>query len=216
MDVTWEYREPLPPRNTMVEALLFARSNPGLMSPDVQGVAIEVPLSSPENAKRYLLPTAGWGFFGGNVRPKSRGYLQLTGPKPTDSIEIFGNDLSHPDDMKAALASIELFRTIGNSKPMQEFAQREVMPGPLSEPDMEQYVRNAARTFYHQSCTAKMGTDEMSVVDGALRVYGSSNLRIADASIMPRITTGNTMAPCVAIGERASDLLKVEHRISKI
>ena len=62
-----------------------------------------------------------------------------------------------------------------------------------------------------QSCTAKMGRDAMSVVDAQLRVYGIDNLRIADASIMPRITTGNTMAPCVVIGERASDLLRTRH-----
>ena len=214
VDVVWEYREPLEPRNTKCEAVLFARSHPGLSSPDIQGVGVEVPLASVENAKRYRLPEAGWGFFGGNVRPKSRGHLELTGPNPEDPIKIHANDLSHPDDLRTALASVDLFRSIGNSKRMQPFVKREVMPGPLSGPEMEQYIRNGARTFYHQSCTAKMGTDAMSVVDGALRVYGIQNLRIADGSIMPRITTGNTMAPCVVIGERAADLLKKEHKLS--
>ncbi len=214
MDVVWEYREPLEPRNSMCEALLFSGSDAARISPDIQGVGVEVPLASAENAKHYGLPAEGWGFFGGNVRPKSRGHLQLTGPEPTDPIEIYGNDLSHPEDLKIALASIDLFREIGNSKPMQRFTKREVMPGPLRGPEMEQYIRNGARTFYHQSCTAKMGLDEMSVVDGALRVYGTSNLRVADSSIMPRVTTGNTMAPCVVIGEKAADLLKSEHHIS--
>jgi choline dehydrogenase len=68
-------------------------------------------------------------------------------------------------------------------------------------------------TYWHQSCTAKMGRDAMSVVDASLQVYGIKGLRIADASIMPRITTGNTMAPCVVIGERAADLIKSAHGV---
>jgi len=67
-------------------------------------------------------------------------------------------------------------------------------------------------TFWHQTCTAKMGLDEESVVDTSLAVYGVEGLRIADGSILPRITTGNTMAPCVVIGERAADLLLQKHR----
>jgi len=72
---------------------------------------------------------------------------------------------------------------------------------------MEQFIRNSAVTYWHQSCTAKMGRDALSVVDHRLKVYGIEHLRIADASIMPRITVGNTMAPCVVIGERAADLI---------
>lgn len=74
-------------------------------------------------------------------------------------------------------------------------------------------MRNGAVTYWHQSCTAKMGRDVMSVVDANLRVYGIDNLRVADASIMPRITTGNTMAPCVVIGERAAEIIRAAHRI---
>jgi choline dehydrogenase len=69
-------------------------------------------------------------------------------------------------------------------------------------------------SYAHQTSTAKMGRDAMSVVDGQLKVYGVDNLRIADASIMPRVTTGNTMAPSVVIGERAGEILKVAHRMS--
>ena len=75
------------------------------------------------------------------------------------------------------------------------------MPGNLTGRDLETFVRDAATSFWHESCTAKMGRDAMSVVDGNLAVYGTDHLRIADASIMPRVTTGNTMAPCVIIGE---------------
>ena len=69
-------------------------------------------------------------------------------------------------------------------------------------------------TFWHQCCTAKMGRDAMSVVDGRLKVYGVEGLRVADASILPRVTTGNTMAPCVVIGERAAAILQDQHNVA--
>jgi choline dehydrogenase len=87
------------------------------------------------------------------------------------------------------------------------------MPGNLKGAELENFIRDAAVTYYHQTCTAKMGRDPMSVVDGSLRVYGVENLRIADGSIMPRVTTGNTMAPCVVIGERAGEMLREDHKI---
>jgi choline dehydrogenase len=78
---------------------------------------------------------------------------------------------------------------------------------------LETFIRNATVSHSHQSCTAKMGRDALSVVDHRLRVYGLDRLRIADGSILPRVTTGNTMAPCVVIGERAADLLKAAHHL---
>jgi choline dehydrogenase len=87
------------------------------------------------------------------------------------------------------------------------------MPGNLKGRELESFVRDAATTYWHETCTAKMGRDEMSVVDGRLKVYGVDNLRIADGSIMPRITDRNTMAPCVIIGERAAELLRNDHRL---
>jgi choline dehydrogenase len=106
---------------------------------------------------------------------------------------------------------VALCREIGNSPALRPFARRELMPGPLGAADMERWLRRAAGTYFHQTGTAKMGRDAMSVVDGALRVYGILGLRIADGSVMPTITTGNTMAPCVMIGERAADLLLMAH-----
>jgi choline dehydrogenase len=84
-------------------------------------------------------------------------------------------------------------------------------PGNLEGPELEKFIRDAAISYAHQASTAKMGRDAMSVVDGQLKVYGIDNLRIADASVMPRVTTSNTMAPCVVIGERAGEILKVAH-----
>jgi choline dehydrogenase len=144
------------------------------------------------------------------VRPKSRGRIRLTGPNPLDPIEIQDNILSHPDDMKGAIACVELCREIGNSAALRPYTKREVMPGNLKRSDLENFIRDAATTYSHETCTAKMGRDSMSVVDGRLKVYGIDNLRIADGSIMPRVTTGNTMAPCVVIGERAGEILRAE------
>jgi choline dehydrogenase len=85
------------------------------------------------------------------------------------------------------------------------------MPGNLKGGELEGFVRDAAMSYWHQTCTAKMGHDAMSVVGGTLKVYGVENLRIADGSTMPRVTTGNTMAPYVIIGERAADILQAQH-----
>jgi choline dehydrogenase len=88
------------------------------------------------------------------------------------------------------------------------------MPGNLTGGELENYVRDAAVTYWHETGTAKMGPPETeSVVDGALKVYGIDNLRVADGSIMPRVTAGNTMAPCVIIGERAAEILVAEHAL---
>jgi choline dehydrogenase len=147
------------------------------------------------------------------VRPKSVGRLRLTGPSPLDPILIEANTLSHPDDMKAAIAAVELCRDIGNSGALRPFSKREVMPRNLKGSELENFIRNAAGSCWHQTCTAKMGGDEMSVVDANLKVYGIDNLRIADASVMPRVTTGNTMVPCVIIGERAAEVVKATHNV---
>jgi choline dehydrogenase len=147
------------------------------------------------------------------VSPKSRGQLRLTGPNPFDPIQIEAKMLSHSDDMKAAIACVELCREIGNSRALKPYAKREVMPGNLKGAELENFIRDATITTWHQTCTAKMGRDSMSVVDGYLKVYGIDHLRIVDGSIMPRVTTGNTMAPCVVIGERAGEILRAEHNL---
>ncbi len=209
----WEYQQPLAPRNNGGEATFFWKSNPGLDTPDLQTCQGEMPFCSPETAAKFNPPAASWTLYGGVVRPKSRGQIRLTGPSPNDPIEIEANTLSHPDDLKAAVACVELCREIGNSAPLRAYSKREVMPGNLTGAELEDFIRDAAGPYYHQTCTAKMGRDSMSVVDAQLKVYGIKNLRIADGSIMPRVTTGNTMAPCIIVGERAAEALRNEHRL---
>jgi choline dehydrogenase len=212
----WEYEQPLTPRNSASEATFFWKSNPGLDTPDLQGCQVEVPFASPEMAARFNLPADSWTLFGGVARPNSRGWIRLTGPNPLDPIQIEENALSDPDDLKAAIACVDLCREIGNSAPLRPFTKREVMPGNLKSAALENFIRDAATTYWHQTCTAKMGRDSMSVVDANLKVYGIENLRVADGSIMPRVTTGNTMAPCVVIGERATEVIRIDHKLSHI
>jgi choline dehydrogenase len=209
----WEYRQPLAPRNNGGEATFFWKSNPGLDTPDLQTCLGELPICSAETAAKFNLPAASWTLFGGVVRPKSRGQIRLTGPNPHDPVQIEANTLSHPDDLKAAIVCVELCREIGNSSALRPYTKREVMPGKLRGAALEDFVRDGAITYWHQTCTAKMGRDSMSVVDGSLKVYGIDRLRIADGSVMPHVTTGNTMAPCVVIGERAAEILKTQHTI---
>ena len=105
-------------------------------------------------------------------------------------------------------------REIGNAAALRSYASGEVAPGKLDRVSLEQFIRNGLVTFWHQCGTAKMGRDGMSVVDSALKVYGVQGLRVADGSVLPRVTTGNTMAPCVVIGERAAAMLQDEHGAS--
>ena len=208
----WEYREPQQVGNGGSEATLYWKSDPGLDAPDMLHCQVEFPVPSAENATRGV-PEHGWTMFAGLAQPKSRGELRLSGPDADDAMVIRANTLADPDDMRAALASVEMCRDLGNAAAFGTLVKRESMPGQLGGVALEQYLRNGAVTYWHQSCTAKMGRDAMSVVNARLQVYGIDKLRIADASIMPRITTGNTMAPCVVIGERAADILKARYSL---
>jgi choline dehydrogenase len=132
---------------------------------------------------------------------------------PSDPARIDANYLGDPQDLKDLVTGVNTAREIGNSAAMLPFTGREIAPGPLNPEDLERFFRDGLGTFWHQSGTARMGRDAMSVVDGELKVYGVDGLRIADASILPRVTTGNTMAPCVVIAERAAEVFRNTHRL---
>jgi choline dehydrogenase len=110
-------------------------------------------------------------------------------------------------------ACLEFCRDIGNSSALRPFAKREFLPGPLKGAELDEFIRNATVSHSHQTCTARMGGDALAVVDSQLRVHGIERLRIADGSVLPRVTTGNTMAPCVVVGERAAELLRAHHAL---
>lgn len=210
---TWEYHRPQPIGGGGCEAVLYWKTDPRLEAPDLLQCQLEFAVPPPPEVG-VAAPEHGWTMFAGLARPKSRGRLALSGPHPNDPVLIQPNSLSEPDDITAALRTVELCREIGNSTAFGELVKREVVPLQRDRVAREQFIRNSAVTFWHQCGTAKMGRDLLAVVDGQLRVYGLDNLRIADASIMPRIPVGNIMAPCVVIGERAADAAQTDHQLS--
>ncbi|QSY98402.1 GMC family oxidoreductase (plasmid) [Rhizobium bangladeshense] len=212
---TWAYRKPEAVGGSGCEANIYWKSDTRLNQPDILQCQLEFAVPSPSETGLQT-PEYGWTMFNGLAQPKSRGRLRLSGPDINDPVLIEPNSLSEPEDMAAALAAVELCRELGNSDGFRPLVTGETAPGPRSRSGMIDFIRRSAVTYWHQSCTAKMGRDNMSVVDSELKVYGIDSLRIADSSIMPRITTGNTMAPCVVIGERAADLLRKSHGLSAL
>ena len=208
----WEYREPIAPRNTGNEATLYWKTRSELESPDLLFCQVEFPVPSERTVARGV-PEHGWTMFAGLARPTSRGRLRLQDSDPASGLTIDANMMSDPADMEAAIACVELCRELGNAKAFGPLVKGEAMPGPLGRDAMKQFIRESAVTYWHQSCTAKMGRDDASVVDSALKVYGVEGLRVADASIMPRVATGNTQAPCAVIGERAAQMIRRSHNI---
>jgi choline dehydrogenase len=207
----WEYPTALPVYDNGAGATVFWESEHDIDCPDMQLIHAQFPLAGPDVASQYDVPAGAWSFFPALLRPRSVGKLRLTGRGPMDAIEIDANSLSDPSDLDVLVKCVQLARDLGNSTALKPFVKREVMPNDLKRESMEQFIRNSLTTLWHQCGTAKMGRDSMSVVDNTLKVYGVTNLRIADASIMPRVVAGNTMASCVVIGERAGQMLKVEH-----
>ena len=201
----WEAPAPLPLRNNAAEANLFVKSRPELDTPDLHIWHIEVPYLS-EVTGRHAVENV-WSISPALVRPESRGFLRLKSADPREAPEIHANMLADPRDLAALRRSMEITRQLGNSEAMKPFVKREILPGPVEGEALDNLIRDGAMSMNHPTCTAKMGQDDLSVVDAKLRVYGVRNLRIADGSIMPTITTGNTQAPCVIIGERLAEIL---------
>ncbi len=206
----FEYEEPQAVGYGGSEATLYWSSSSALRLPDMFHCQVEFPVPSAENASLGV-PAHGWTMFAGLAHPQSRGRITLSGREFTDAPVIDTGTLSHPDDLRSAVRSIELVRELGASPAFKGLVKGESLPGRMKGQALEHYLRNAAVTYWHQSCTAKMGRDAMAVVDGQLKVYGIDGLRIADASVMPHVTSGNTMAPCVVIGERAVEELVSTH-----
>ena len=185
---------------------LFWRSRPGLPVPDIQPIHFMVPMYEPWMDG----PDNGFTLLGGMVRPLSRGTLRLTGPAPEDPVALDPNILACEADLESLVAAVELCRRIGARACARRVGRRSsAIPGPsVDTPEaVRQYVRETAITYHHQVGTCKMGTDAAAVVDPRLRVHGIEGLRVADASIMPTVTTGNTNAPSIMIGERAAEFL---------
>ena len=207
----WEYRHQVTALSPESYATLFWKSDEALGTPDIQACLLGFPLPLPDLAARVDIPEYGCTICPGVVRPESRGRVRLTGPNALDPVDIEANMLADSRDVNAVIAGVQLCQEIADSAPLRPYIKR--VAAPLCGGDLEDYVRATAQSYWHQTCTAKMGQDDRAVVDGDLRVYGIERLRIADGSIMPRIATGDTMAPCMVIGERAGEILKADHEL---
>tara|TARA_Y100000746_G_scaffold150536_1_gene128963 strand:- start:96 stop:1409 length:1314 start_codon:yes stop_codon:yes gene_type:complete len=143
-------------------------------------------------------------------QPKSRGEITLNSSNPYDYPKIQFNYLKEEYDLEETVKCVHVAREILKQSSMKPYAGKEIGPGEKANSDEEirEYIRSKAETAYHPSCTLKMGIDDMAVVDEKLKIHGLQNIRVADASIMPEITSGNLNAPTLMIGERAADFIQ--------
>jgi choline dehydrogenase-like flavoprotein len=144
------------------------------------------------------------------VRPKARGSVTLRSSDPRDNPVVDPNFLGHPDDLRISVEGVKISREIFSQPSLQKYIRAIRFPDDSvrSQADYEAYARQYGRTSYHPTCTCKMGSDEMSVVDPALRVRGVDGLRICDSSVMPSLIGSNTNAPTIMISEKAADLIR--------
>jgi choline dehydrogenase len=205
----WANTDLTPPKAPRSQTVCFWKTDASLDSPNFYAYARQGVAITPENAARFNPPSGCWSMMVG-MRPESRGRVRLTGAAPTDPLRIDANYLTEARDMTHLIAGLNMAREIGHAAALRAFTGREVAPGLIDERGLQQFFRDGLVTFWHQSGTAKMGRDTMSVVDSRLKVYGVEGLRIADASVMPRVSVGNTMAPCVVIGEQAAAFIGAE------
>lgn len=188
-----------------IQTHLWWRSRSDLPGPDTQPIHFSVPLYEPWMEG----PPNAFTLLGGMVRPQSRGSIRLSGPGAEHPLVIDPQILSAEADLVALEASLGQVREMGTAPALQAWGARELYPGPevTTAKQVRDYVRRTAISYHHQVGTCKMGIDAESVVDPRLRVHGMEGLRVADASVMPAVISGNTNAPSLMIGERAADFL---------
>jgi choline dehydrogenase len=189
-----------------LQAGLFARSGAAVATPDLQitmvpGLGLD---TTRKGQGRH-----GFLIHSYQLRPRSRGTVTLATADALAKPRIHGGYLSDPYDVEVSRAGVKLVRDLFARAPFVPYLGAPLSPGPevRSDSDIDRWVRETAQTVFHPTSTCRMGADERAVVDRDLRVRGIAGLRVADASVMPTITSGNTQAPTVMIAEKASDLL---------
>lgn len=188
------------------EAGGFIRSRAGIQHPDIQyhffPMAIRYDGKSPNDSH-------GFQAHVGPMRSQSRGWVKLRSSNPNDAPRICFNYMSKDEDWEEFRAAVRLTREIFGQQAFAPFAGVELSPGPdvQSDADIDAFIKGAVESAYHPSCTCKMGSDEMSVVDAHCKVPGLDGLRIVDSSIMPSIVSGNLNAPTIMIAEKAADII---------
>ena len=197
------------------EGAAFLKSRAGLDAPDIQAHF----MAALESAANLHWPTLfsrakvednhGVTIRVGPINPESRGSIALRSAKPDEPPRIFANYLSAEFDKRTTIAGVQMIREVMAQKAFAEVLGDELAPGPEVRSDLElrRWLERAGGTTLHPVGTCKMGNDELAVVDAELKVRGVEGLRVADASIMPIISSGNTNAPTVMIGEKAADMV---------
>ncbi|MCK7613022.1 GMC family oxidoreductase [Roseibium sediminicola] len=196
----------------------FVKSNPDTERPNMQLYFSPVSYTKAPKGKRPLMnPDPFPGFLLGfqPTRPTSRGHIGLRSADPFDTPEIHPNSLSTNRDLSEMVEGCRLMRKIAASPSMQSVIDQEITPGPAiqSDEEMLEDVRNRCSTVFHPVSTCRMGPDSTeNVVDARLKVYGVDGLRVVDASIFPAVTSGNTNAPAIMVGEKGADLILEDTR----
>jgi len=186
----------------------FLKSDPALDRPDIQfhiqPFSADNPADGPHRFSAFTASVL-------QLRPESAGYLELTSASMDDYPKIHPNYLATKTDCDTLVRGIKIARKICNTDPLKSMITEEFNPGPsIADNDDDailDWARSHSTTIYHPTGTCKMGQDKMAVVDERLRVHGIKGLRVADASIMPVITSGNTNAPAIMIGEKTAHMV---------
>lgn len=188
----------------------YVKSREGLVSPDV-GISFSAFLMTPQFA---LARDPGLTAITHQLRPESQGTIHIGSQDPAAPPVIDHNFLSAELDRQVTLAAVRHTRRIMQAPALDAYRGEELSPGVNMDDDDEllEWVKATAETTYHPVGTCRMGTDPMAVVDEQLRVHGIEGLRVADASIMPTLTSGNTNAPSIMIGEKAASMILGSHR----
>jgi choline dehydrogenase len=200
----------------------FAMTRPGLQRANAQWHMAPLRLESSTDevedptkpAKLAVAKIGGITSFGCVMQPTPGGDIMITSPDPMKAPRIRYEHLRSEEDQRTTVEIIRLTRKIAEQPALAKFALTEVYPGPLAQSD-DQLLAHALKTGvigYHPAGTCKMGNDALAVVDHELKVHGIRGLRVADASIMPILTSGNTNAPCMMIGMKAGDLILASYR----
>jgi choline dehydrogenase len=198
---------------TMVQCQVMTKTDPSLSSPDVQlqFTPLAITRNVDENGMFNVQPAKEEGFVASStfLHTRYRGHVSLRGSDPSATPRIAMQLLGHPDDLRDVVRGLQKVEEIMAQPAMTAITRGQFSPESAcrSQADWEQYARDTAVPSYHPVGTCKMGVDDLAVVDPELRVHGVDGLRVADASVMPRITTGNTNAPSMMIGERAAEFI---------
>ena len=188
--------------------LLLLRSNPS-EAPDLQIIFIDLPIHPRFAPGRK----DGYTIIFSLMTPASRGSIRLASADPPQAPLIDPNYLADQSDVERMVTGLGAAREVGAADALAPIRGAELFPGPDARTDaaLRTHLRRSVSTYFHPVGTCKIGTDPLSVVDPQLNVRGVSKLRIADASVMPAITSGNTNAAVLGIAERAASLLTGEH-----